>query len=132
MKYFLFLFTILITNMAVAQHVLNIVVTDIPPSHQGEDVFVTGDFNLWNPRDQAMRLTKNKDGNLSINIKYTHIPSDRIEFKFTRGSWQTLECSPEGRLMSPHITPLNKDTTIFCQIKGWRDEFPASTASDQV
>jgi len=132
MKYLIFAFAILTSNMGTAQHILNIKVTEVPLSHQGEEIFVTGDFNHWNPDDQAMKLTRNKDGTLSIAIKYTHIPNDRIEFKFTRGSWQTLECTPEGRLMAPHLAERNKDTTIYCQIEGWRDEFPASTASKNV
>ncbi len=115
-----------------AQYQLTISVTDVPSSHCHEPIYVTGNFNAWQVDDSDMQLTRQPDGTYAITINYTHIPSDRIEFKFTRGSWATLESNAAGRLMGPHLAELNKNTTVYCSIKGWRDDYPASTASKNV
>lgn len=115
-----------------AQHKLSVEITDLPQSHREDTIYITGNFNKWQPAQETMRLSKNERGNLSITIDLKDVPSDRLEFKFTRGNWQTLECSKEGRLGGPRLASLNKDTSIYCKIQGWRDDFPASTRSANV
>ena len=77
-------------------------------------------------------LKKHADGTYTTRVLLEDVPSDRLEFKFTRGSWQTSECTAEGRLVGPRLGQLNRDTTITCRIDGWRDDFPPSTASANV
>ncbi len=117
---------------SMAQHTLTVLVTDIPDTHPADPVYLTGNFNSWSPADDSMRLQRHADGSLGISIVLHDVPSDRLEFKFTRGDWQRSESTAEGRLEGPRLAELNRDTTIICQIKGWRDDFPPSTASPNV
>jgi len=115
-----------------AQHTLTVRVTDLPTSHADEPIYITGNFNRWNPAGNSMVLQKQADGTLGISVLLQDVPSDRLEFKFTRGDWNSSECTAEGRLVGPRLATLDRDTTIMCQIAGWRDDFPASTASPNV
>lgn len=115
-----------------AQHTLTVKVVDVPATHTTDTLYITGNFNRWNPADESMVLNKYADGSLGISVLINDVPSDRLEFKFTRGDWKTSECTAEGRLVGPRLATLDRDTTIVCQIEGWRDDFPASTASPNV
>lgn len=128
----LFLLLILSTEIAIAQGTLNIYVEDIPPSHLGEDIYLSGNFNNWQPDDQSLKLIRNEKGVYQLSVAYTHIPGDRIEFKFTRGTWQQSESTADGKLTGPRIADLQKEVNLYCKIEGWRDDFPASTASENV
>lgn len=115
-----------------AQHTLTVNVVGLPPSHTDARIYLTGNFNSWNPADDSLRLEKHADGSHGISVLLEDVPSDRLEFKFTRGSWQTSECTADGRLVGPRLAKLDRDTTIVCRIDGWRDDFAASTASSNV
>src|SRR5690606_21836205 len=117
---------------AMAQHTLTVHVTGVPPSHTNDPIYITGNFNRWEPAEKRLTLSKQADGSYNISVLLEDVPSDRIEFKFTRGSWQTSESTVDGRLVGPRLAKLNRDTTITCRINGWRDDFPASTASANV
>lgn len=132
MQYFLICIGFLVIPMARAQYQVNIQVTDVPPSHKGEDIYISGNFNMWEPDEEKMKLSPNPDGSYFFLLQYTEIPGKRVEYKFTRGDWSTSESTEDGKLTGPRTIPLNKDTTIVCNIAGWRDDFPASTASENV
>jgi len=118
--------------IGMAQHTLTVHVTGVPPSHTNDPIYITGNFNRWEPAEKRLTLSKQADGSYNISVLLEDVPSDRIEFKFTRGSWQTSESTVDGRLVGPRLAKLNRDTTITCRINGWRDDFPASTASANV
>lgn len=118
--------------MVKAQHKLSVEIVKLPGTHIGDTIYITGNFNKWQPAEKTMRLVKNQQGRYAITVDLRNVPSDRLEFKFTRGDWKTLECTKEGRLVSPRLASLNRDTTILCTIEGWRDDFPESTRSANV
>lgn len=120
------------TKWGFGQGSLDLYVEEIPPSHTGEDIFVSGNFNNWEPGEEAMKLSQKADGSYHINIKYDHIPSDRLEYKFTRGSWPKSESTATGKLTGPRLAKPYSDTLIRTKIEGWRDDFPTSTASENV
>lgn len=114
------------------QHILTVRVTAIPETHTGETIYLTGNFNSWSAGDDSLRLQPQTDGSYGISVTLYDVPSDRLEFKFTRGDWQRSESTADGRLEGPRLAALHRDTTITCQIEGWRDDFPTSTASPNV
>lgn len=73
---------------------LTITVTSIPTATpQGDKIYIAGTFNNWNPGNTAYQLSDHHDGTWSI----TFAPSPgTLEYKFTRGSWQTVEGTSEG------------------------------------
>ncbi len=122
----------LIPYASTAQHTLTVRVTELPDTQEADTVYLTGNFNSWNPAEDSLRLQRYPDGSLGISVVLYDVPSDRLEFKFTRGDWQRSESSAQGRLEGPRVAELHHDTTIVCQIEGWRDDFPLSTASPNV
>jgi len=52
-------------------------------------IFITGNFNNWNPRDKSYSLQKTKDGYF-IEISDDKLPSE-VEYKFTKGGWENAE-----------------------------------------
>ncbi|HZV70328.1 MAG TPA: alpha/beta hydrolase-fold protein [Saprospiraceae bacterium] len=73
---------------------LTITVTSIPPTTpQGESIYIAGNFNNWNPGNPSYKLTDHQDGTWSITFN----PSPgTLEYKFTRGSWETVEGTSDG------------------------------------
>lgn len=119
--------------MTQAQYSLHLRVKERPAGHPpGDTVYVAGNFNDWQPADERYRLRWGEGRTRAVTIRYKEIPGDRLEFKFTRGSWQKSESTADGRLTGPRIAPIYRDTALDCRIEGWRDDFPASTASENV
>ncbi len=60
----------------------------------GDPVFIVGDFQGWNPGDPAYQLTDL--GGLVYEIALDLTVGATIEYKFTRGSWVTVEKGASG------------------------------------
>lgn len=110
----------------------NIVVNAIPlQTPDMDDIYIAGSFNNWNPGQQNYKLTKNQDGHFSISLQ---VSPGTYQFKFTRGSWATVEGTSDGKVISNrsyHYSGSNQNLTL--QINGWEDQSgPVSTASPQV
>lgn len=115
-----------------AQQQIHLIITQLPDTHPDDPIYLTGNFNSWDPADEKLRLQANDEDFLEIILELSDVPSDRVEYKFTRGSWHRSECTAEGRLTGPRWTQLGRDTTIQVQIEGWRDDYPKHTTSPQV
>ncbi len=57
-------------------------------------IYISGNFNNWNPADPAYRLKKQLDGTYRILV-YSQLP--KLEYKFTRGSWASVEARASGK-----------------------------------
>ncbi len=101
-------------------------------AHTSEAIYITGNFNGWNPKDQAYTLQPNPGSHGAYSIVLHDIPAGILEYKVTRGSWQTLECSTTGRLLNLHDHLVDRDLILNNTIKAWRDQYPASTAPDDL
>lgn len=126
-RYFLIFF--LISQLAAAQFTVHVVVTDLPQKHRSDSLYITGAFNNWSPNNSKSLLNKTSTG---YDFIINNVAAGLLEFKFTRGNWKTLESTLDGRLVAPRKAIIKGDTTIYCKIENWRDDFPESTASDQV
>ncbi len=60
------------------------------------------------------------------------LEESELEFKITRGGWDTLSSTADGELLAPYRIDASRDTEVEVTIEGWRDKFPLSTASPQV
>lgn len=92
----------------------------VPSLHKEDGIFVAGNFNGWNPGNKEYEL-KRKDGKLELLIP--SLKDDVYEFKFTRGSWDKVACTPSGADVSNHLVKLSSDTTITYSIEAWKDDF---------
>ena len=79
-----FLIVILVLTIGQLRAQVTIIVTQIPENTpDGDDIYIAGDFNGWDPGDTSFKLITNNESQLEIII-----PEGQggFEFKFTRGS----------------------------------------------
>lgn len=65
-------------------------------------VFITGNFNNWNPKDYRFQLQQTDSRHYFIEIEDEKL-ADEIEYKFTKGGWENVELDKYG-----NITPNRK------------------------
>jgi predicted alpha/beta superfamily hydrolase len=110
---------------------LTINITSVPAdTPDSANIFIAGNFNSWNPGNPAHQLTDNQNGTYSITFN----PSPgTLEFKFTRGSWDTVEGNASGGFR-PNRTYSYSGTasTTNLSIDGWEDISGLHTATDNV
>ena len=128
---FLLLFFIGLTNFA--QYSLRLVVTTVATKNEDE-IYVAGNFNNWNPKDPNYKLKPFAGGRKAIVLK--DLSDGNYAFKFTRGSWDKVECESDGREIDNRVIEITKDEILSCNILGWKDNYPVRpkpyTASPQV
>ncbi|HVF81944.1 MAG TPA: alpha/beta hydrolase-fold protein [Flavisolibacter sp.] len=112
-----------------AQYKVRFVINKFPTYHvPSTPVYLVGNFNGWNPKDDKLRLTNN---GITIDLK-----KGMFEYKFTHGSWDGVESGDGGFPTQNHIISVESDTTVQIEIDHWADHFPKkpkeSTASKNV
>jgi hypothetical protein len=90
----------------------------------GEQVFVTGNQEMmgkWKP--DACPLTRMDELVWQGTVT---LPGDEvIEYKVTRGSWDTEEVTTTGIIPSDSKLKPGGDTVVRHAVAAWRDDFPA-------
>lgn len=81
-------------------------------------VFITGNFNNWNPKDYNYQLQPKDPGNYFIEIDDQTLP-DNIEYKFTKGGWENVELDQYGNI-TPNRKVKKTAGTVSDSIKKWR------------
>ncbi|ASJ00629.1 phosphonate ABC transporter ATP-binding protein [Thermococcus gorgonarius] len=90
----------------------------------GDYVYIAGDFNGWNPGDERYRLKKLPDGRWAINLTFPY--GTVIEFKFTRGSWETVEKGPNEEEIPNRRFVFKEPGTYEFTVHNWRDYVESS------
>ena len=95
-----------------------------------DDIYVSGDFEGWTGGQDAYKLTY-VQGQHKIVLP---ISKETIHFKFTRGSWESVESDIEGRQLDNRSFSFTKKIdTLKVAIAQWADLTPKkSTASASV
>ncbi len=83
-------------------------------------VYVAGDFNGWNPGDPDYRLTKDTLGVYRITLT-ARPEGTAIQFKFTRGSWETVEKGASGEELANRQFVFGNQDTLHLKIMNWAD-----------
>ena len=134
MKYMAGILAGVLTVSAQAQYTVKITLTELPPQPVTDTVYIAGNFNNWNPKDENFRLQKNEQGHFFIEIK--DVEPAGYEFKFTRGSWEQGETNDKGADLPNRKVTIRSDSVFQFSIAGWKDGFSqkqkVSTASAQV
>ena len=65
---FVYVFVIAIAQhfIAAGQYKVVIRINTLPASPAAESIYIAGNFNNWNPKDELTRLTKGSDGKFAI------------------------------------------------------------------
>ena len=86
----------------------------------GSSVYVTGnDEKLGNWQPDAIKLIENEDGSWSKSFSFKK--GKKIEFKITRGSWETEALNDSGSVPPNHKLEVLNDSTIEIDVKLWAD-----------
>ncbi|RMH78969.1 MAG: histidine kinase, partial [Calditrichaeota bacterium] len=88
---------------------------------EGETLYITGNHRLlgnWNP--SAVALRRQPDG--SWSREFTFRRHTTVEFKVTRGSWQTEAADATGRPLDNYRLRVQRDDTITLKVPRWRDQ----------
>lgn len=116
-----------------SQYTLRLVVTDVA-TRKLEDIYVSGNFNGWQPHDLSYKLKPFGPSRRAIVLK--NLAPGNYEFKFTRGSWDKVETAADGGDIDNRTVEISGDTSVNISIAGWKDDFPLkpkpNTASAQV
>lgn len=91
-------------------------------------LYIAGTFNNWDTADVNMRLSPLPGGNqYAITINPAIGP---VRFKFTRGSWKSVEGNASGGYQPDHVvTYTGAPQTIEVQILSWEDLANASSTN---
>jgi predicted alpha/beta superfamily hydrolase len=97
---------------------ITFVVSQLPPNTSDRpELFISGTFNNWAPGNEAYQLKKNEDGFYSITLRPT---KGKHQFKFTRGSWATVEGDAQGAFRPDRSVQFSgQPQTVYCNIQAW-------------
>ena len=133
MKKLLILFALFFSVASTAQFTVRLIVTDVA-TRKNDDIYVSGNFNGWNPKDENYKLKPFGGSRKSIVIK--DLATGTYAFKFTRGGFDKVETTGDGRDISDRVLEVNADLSQEFTVAGWKDEYPEVpkryTASPQV
>jgi predicted alpha/beta superfamily hydrolase len=85
---------------------------------QDATIYITGDFNDWSPGELSYKLSMNAENQHEITLPPG---SGNIEFKFTRGSWETVEGTENGTYIPNRNFNYGNGQTVEITISGWED-----------
>jgi len=133
MKKLAFSILILFAIQANAQFSVRLIITDVA-TRKDDDIYVSGNFNGWNPKDENYKLKPFAGNRKSIVIK--DMAAGVYAFKFTRGGWEKVETTSDGRDISDRVLEVKEDVSQEFSVLGWKDDYPEVpkryTASPQV
>jgi len=95
---------------------------------ENDDIYITGEFNSWDPGDSEYVLKKKND-----SVFYVDLPRGvgEMEYKFTRGDWTTVEKDNCGYETDNHFLKYDKDSQVeITAILSWADLDPVDC--DQI
>lgn len=127
MKKLVFIFSFIICQITFSQ--VTLIVDEFPKGT--ESIYISGDFEGWTGGQESYKLIK-VEGTFSITIP-EQIGS--INFKFTKGSWETVERGAEGNEIENRTFIFgNKHETINLKIASWDqvDVIQNPTITDNV
>jgi len=85
------------------------------------EIYIAGNHSLlgeWHPG--AAALEKQPDGSWRRTFEFS--AGTHLEYKFTKGTWQTEALDSSGNTPPNHILDVKNDTTLVFKIAGWKEE----------
>jgi metallo-beta-lactamase class B len=105
---------------------LTVQLTSLPAgTSAAATIFIAGDFNRWHPAAPGFQL-KQQSGSYTITLPDSVRGS--IEFKFTLGSWETVETSSSGGDVANRTftVPATGAATYTATVASWKESKAAA------
>jgi predicted alpha/beta superfamily hydrolase len=106
---------------------------------QGENIYLVGSFNDWNPKDTTFVLKKLSDNQYLYSFPLSIIPQDvkfpiTLEYKYTKGSWDNVERNAKNEEISNRTLLMTekKSVTTHDTVATWMGKPKVSTAAANV
>ena len=119
-KIFIFAFLICCHLVSFGQIKVTFLIGKVPAVKEDTHLFIAGDFNNWDLGHAAFEFQKQNDGTWQFSKS---LPKGIYNYKITRGSWEKVECTVDGKSIDNRSFKLTNDTTIRIDIAGWQDNF---------
>ena len=110
------------------------IIVDKVPENTPEniEIFISGDFEGWSGGEKKYQL-EHKNGIYAITLPKVE---GQINFKFTQGSWESVECAQNGIAIDNRSHTFNQQNdTLKVKIVGWDNLIEikkATTASKNI
>lgn len=117
----LLLLLAVIPQLILAQKVNVTFTVNTPNLKEGSTVFIVGNnetLGNWNPGKIELHKTGKEQWEITLQFPENEI----IEYKFTKGSWDTEALTDESTVPQNNVLKVTKDTTITYTITKWRDD----------
>jgi predicted alpha/beta superfamily hydrolase len=88
----------------------------------GSKVHIAGDFQDWDPGSASHELTRQDDGRYAITLELAR--GTNLAFKFTRGSWETVEKGADGEEIANRTLAVEASGTQEFTVVRWADGTP--------
>jgi hypothetical protein len=112
----------LVLMLLTSCHQVVIRVDEIPANTpRGQNLFVAGNFNNWDPGDAAYQMMLQPDSSYILKLPPGY---GEVEYKITRGDWTTVETDICGYSISNRSLLLGEEDTATISIASWNDLDP--------
>lgn len=118
---------LLLPAFAFSQYRITVIIEKVPAGTP-DRLFLTGNFNEWQPADENNVLEKGTDGKF-IRV-YEDIPAGEYEYKVTGGSMESIEVGADGKDIKNRVLSLKSDTTIRLSVERWKNAKSAFTENN--
>ncbi|PWD98299.1 alpha/beta hydrolase-fold protein [Marinilabilia rubra] len=128
------IFTLMFCMVFISMQAQVTFVIDSQPSNTpaGDNIYIAGSFNGWNPGDTNYMLHKNANDKWEITLE-GFSNGDVIEYKFTRGNWPSVEKGANGEEIANRTFSFGNGETVLVTVEMWADNPPEpSIVSDNV
>jgi alpha-glucosidase len=123
LKTIFFQVAVLVTLSVASQQKIRIEINSLPLTNPANSsIFIAGNFNSWNPQNKDFQFQKSEKGyflELSLN-------AGSYEYKITRGGWDKVECTKEGKDVGNRTLKVDADANVEISVEGWKDLFSTS------
>lgn len=88
---------------------------------QGQPIYITGNFNNWDPGEEKYQLELQSDSAYLVKLPPGF---GAVDYKFTRGDWTTVEKDLCGYEIDNHTIILGESDTVTNTVESWNDLDP--------
>jgi len=109
---------------------VTMVITELPNGSAEDEIYISGNFEKWSGGSEKYKLKK-LNGNYRITLNDSQ---SEIEFKFTKGTWDSVELNADGSNKGNRTYSFEKkNDTLEISIERWSDQTASmSTAMSNV
>ena len=109
-------------------------VVEVPTgTPENAEIWISGNQpELGNWNGAGVKLSKGAAGGNRYGTCVDFAQGTNLEFKVTRGSWDSVEKDPQGQEIDNHLHAVTKPATVQVQVGSWRDLGPIIVLPDTL